>query len=204
MLPLIREAKDRLSNSDKKIFILHYLNFLEDYYDEYQKLDKTSVKYLLNQDNKESKFWVKLIYTNLALRFEKYFSKNEIEANIVANPGNTSIPLLNIIPNHWKIDNKELLIQIQNGKFKFYAHTGDKDFLNKIRQFSQEHINNEFAKIKKDTQRISRSECIFSLDINERLNENSILTHEEFFDYILKFYNEIDEKIIKKISPTKL
>lgn len=198
LLPLIREAKDRLTDSEKKVFVMHYLNFLEEYYEKYQNLDRTSVKYLLNQDNKESKFWVKLIYSNLALRFEKHFSENAINSNIVANPGNTSIPLLNIIPNHWKIDNVELLIQIQNGKFKFYAHTGDKYFLNKIRQFSQEQINNEFAKIKKDTRKISKSECIFSLDINEILNENSILTHEEFFDHILKFYTKIDEKIIKK------
>lgn len=197
LLPLIREAKDRLSDSDKKTFINHYIDFLEEYYNKYKSLDRTSVKYFLNQNNKDSKFWIKLIYSNLALRFYKYFADKSIDVHIVANPNNTSIPLLNIIPKHWMIENKELLIQIQNGLFKFYAHTGDKEFLNKIRQFCKEHINEEHVKVKKDTQRISETECIFSLNINEKLTENSTLTHQQLFNYILKFYNKIDEKIIK-------
>lgn len=197
LLPLIQKASDRLPSGDKKILVNHYLDFLNEYYVEYKQLDSSFVNYFLNQRDKESKFWIKLIYSSLALKFENHFRDKSIDVEIVANPGNTSIPVLNIIPKHWKIEGNPLLIQIQDGIFKFYAHSGDKVFLSKIREFSMERINMAIAKIKKSTNRISNSECIFSININEYLRENSTLNQQELYDFTLKFYEIIEERIIK-------
>ncbi|MFL0135749.1 hypothetical protein [Tenacibaculum maritimum] len=200
LIPIIENLKNKTKDNEKKIFINHYLDFLNEYYETYKNLHINILHYIKNQKDKKNKFWVSLIYSNLAVRFEQHFISESIDVKILANTGNTKTPIINIIPKHWNINGKELLIQIQDGKVKFYAHTGDKLFLHKIREFVKSKVKNDSAKIKKDTKGKYKSESIATFDLIDKIGHKQKLSADELFNFILIFYEKIDTEIIKNYS----
>ncbi len=200
LIPLIEKLNNKTNNEEKKIFINHYLYFLKEYYETYKVINDDISYYLSNQKDKQNKFWVSLIYSNLAIRFENYFKSKSIEVNIVSNTGNTKTPIINIIPKHWNIKGVELLIQIQDGIVKFYAHTGDKEFLADIREFIKLKVKSDFGEIKKNDNRKSKTEYIARVNFTKDIRGDKPFSSDTLFKLILVFYDKIDLEIIRNYS----
>ncbi|MCT4589129.1 MAG: PD-(D/E)XK nuclease family protein [Carboxylicivirga sp.] len=195
LLPLIKQSKERISDAEKRIFIQHYIDFLSEYYDIHKTIDDKLLEYFLDQSDKVAKFWIRLIYSKLAIKLDNYLTKNNIEASVYMDNGNTSIPLINIVPNEWKINGYELLVQFQGGYFKFYAHTSDKAFIQELVDFSKNKAEAKNVDYKKINKKKEKSAFIFRLDIREKLYEVDRLTEEEVFEYLTIFYNKVDKVI---------
>ncbi len=200
LIPLIEKLNIKTDNQEKKIFINHYTDLLKEYYETYNVVNKDISYYLSNQKDNRNKFWVSLIYSNLAIRLEKYFKLNSIDVNIISNTGNTKTPIINIIPKHWNVKGVELLIQIQDGIVKFYAHTGDKKFLKDIREFMKTKVKSDYGEIKKNDKRKSKSEYIARINFMKKLKENQSFSADTLFKIILVFYDRINSEIIKNYS----
>lgn len=191
-----------IKDIEKKIFVSHYYLFLKNYTEKYQLILKSANNIFSNQKDNENKFWIKLFYSNLEIQLSDYFANKNLNVNVYIASGNTSIPLINIVPIKWKIDNVELLIQIQNGEFKFYAHTENKDFLKKMIDYSKDVMNNEFLEFKNINNRNEKTSYIFKINMlkNSRIKEVVDFDIAKMYDLILEFYNKIDMKIIKNYS----
>ncbi len=200
LIPIIEKLNTKTLEQEKRIFIEHYLEFLKEYYETYKILNNDITYYLTNQKDNQNKFWVSLIYSNLAIRFENYFKSKSIDVNIVSNTGNTKTPIINIIPKHWNVKGVELLIQIQDGIIKFYAHTGDKKFLADIREFMKLKVKSDYGEIKKNDNRKSKTEYIARINFIKKLKDNQSFSSDTLFKLVEVFYDKIDTEIIKNYS----
>lgn len=185
---------------EKKIFIKHYIAFLREYLEKYAQYKISAKDLFTNQYDSTNKFWIRLLYSNMEVELYKYFKSKNIETEIYLAPGNTSLPLLNITPKHWKIEGVELLIQIQNGDFKFYAHTDSKDFLKKMVLFSQSKSISEYLKYKNIGNRKEKTAYIFKINIHKHHTESQELTIQSMIEKIIDYYNSIDNKIIAEFN----
>ena len=183
-----------VSNNEKRLFVTHYHKFLADYIGSYNQFLKSSSAIFLNQSENENKFWVRLLYSNLKLRLDHYFLEKGVAVNIGFGNGNASIPLIDIEPADWRLNNRRLLLQVQNGELKFYGLTNDKLFLNNIIEFSRSVINN--VEFKKMTNRKENTAFIFKLNIHNSLKEGLDFNLDYVFEFIVKFLEIIEERII--------
>ena len=181
-------------NSDEDIFVKHYITFLSDYIETYKNL-KYNCNHLFKPNlTKDEKFWLKLLNSQIAMEFESEFSEQQFV--FIINPGNTSTPLLNIIPTHWKSKTgEEVLIQFQGNQLKFYLHSKNKKSAQKLIQYSIDKTWNNNIEIKKLTKRNENSCFIFKTKITDNLDTD--FTYKELYKLIIEFYNNIEEKIIK-------
>lgn len=191
--------KEYISNNDDDeiTFVRHYISFLEEYIENYKNL-KSNCNHLFKSNlNKDQKFWLRLLNFQIANDFEKEFSDNQFEFNI--NPGNTSTPLLNIIPKHWKSKtNEEILIQFQGNDLKFYLHSKNKESANKLISYSTDKVWSNNIEIKKQTQRNQNSCFIFKTKLTDNLEND--FKYDELFKLIADFYINIDQIIINNYS----
>lgn len=189
-----------VTNDEKKIFIQHYINFLKEYVEQYSAYKISAKNLFQNQSDNTNKFWIKLLYSNIQIELLKHFKSLGIDVQVYLASGNTSVPLLNITPKHWKIDGIELLIQIQNGDFKFYAHTDNKDFLRKMIAFSESQLVSTNLKYKVVGNRKEKTAYIFKINIHKHLKENEILNITSMTEWIITYYDSIDNKVIRNYS----
>ena len=77
--------------------------------------------------DKSSKFWLRLINCIIVQKLgEEFRERNITIKRYDLNPGNTSVPVLNIVPDAWNQEGEaELLIQFQGRALKYYCHSGD-------------------------------------------------------------------------------
>ncbi|NRT13602.1 PD-(D/E)XK nuclease family protein [Flavobacterium sp. 14A] len=198
----LKNYKNLIKNKEKIFFVNQYYIFLKEYIEKYQLILKSANTIFSNQKDNENKFWIKLFYSNLEIQLTKYFKENNLEVNVYIASGNKSIPLLNIVPSNWNTNKIELLIQIQNGELKFYAHTKNKEFLKNLIDFSKQNIDNEFTEFKNINNINEKTSYIFKIKFfnNKKIKETTELDINKMYEYILKFYNKIDTKIIKNYS----
>jgi len=196
LLKFLKINIDNYSDSDEKTFIEHYILFLEEYVESYRNLEK-NCKHLFNKVlTKKDKFWLKLLNSKIALEF-----KNNVKGDFkyVINPGNTSTPLLNIIPKKWnEIIGEEVLIQFQGNSLSFYLHSANKNSAEKIIEFSKSKIWSNKVKLKKITKRKEKSCFIFKTLITDNLNDD--FTLNDVYKFLVVFYGNIDNKIIKNYA----
>lgn len=187
-------------NDEKRIFIQHYIDFLKEYVEQYSAYKISATSLFQNQTDNTNKFWIRLLYSNIQIELSKHFKLLGIDVQIYLASGNTNLPLLNITPKHWKIDGIELLIQIQNGDFKFYAHTDNKDFLRKMIAFSESQLVSTNLKYKNVGNKKEKTAYIFKINIHKHLKKNEILNITSMTDLIISYYNSIDNKVIRNYS----
>jgi len=196
LLNFLKKNIDTYPTNDEKTFIRHYMLFLEQYIEEYNNLEKSCSHLFKKGLTKEEKFWLRLLNSKIALEF-----KNNIEGDFkyVINPGNTSTPLLNIIPKKWKeITGEELLIQFQGNSLKFYLHSANKKNAEKLIKFSKSQIQSTKIKFKKITKRKENSCYILETKITDTLNDDFKL--KDIYRFLVNFYENIDNKIIKNYT----
>jgi hypothetical protein len=200
LLEYLEKYINYVVDAEKKIFIKHYIDFLKEYLEKYSVYKISAKDLFTNQHDNENKFWIRLLYSNMEIELYRYFNSVGIETNIYLAPGNTSIPLINISPKHWKIEGVELLIQIQNGDFKFYAHTENKEFLRKMILFSQSQSISLDLKYKIVGNKKEKTAFIFKINNYQHLSKNQDLTIELMIQWVITFYKFIDEKIINEFN----
>lgn len=193
LISFISKNYDLSERSDEAIFIKHYYLFLNEYYNGYKNILENSKilfdKFVSNDD----KFWLRLLNSQVVLYFQNKFNLNQFE--FLTNPGNTSTPLLNIIPKKWKeITGEELLIQFQGKDLKFYIHSDNKERIQNIINYCSDKLWDKNIELKKLSKRKENSCFIFKVNINDMVNEN--YTFENLIKVIEDFYNNIDSKII--------
>ena len=200
LLNFLKKDIDTDYASDEKTFIRHYILFLEEYIEEYKNLEKNCSRLFKKGLTKEDKFWSRLLNSKIALEF-----KNKIEGDFkyVINPGSTSTPLLNIIPKIWKeIVGEDVLIQFQGNSLKFYLHSANKNSAEKLIKFSKSQIQStkQITKInfKKITKRKENSCYILETKITDNLNDD--FTLNDIYKFLVTFYENIDNKIIKNYT----
>lgn len=201
LLEYLKDYINLVTDNEKKIFITHYIDFLKEYDEKYSEYKISATDLFKNQFDNTNKFWVRLLYSNMEVELSKYFKSQKIETQIYLAPGNTSVPLLNITPKHWKLEEVELLIQIQNGDFKFYAHTKNKDFLRKMIVFSQSKLTliSPHLKYKNVGNKIEKTAYIFKLNIHKHY-ENEELTISSMLHWIITYYKLIDQELISNYN----
>ncbi|RZJ92385.1 MAG: hypothetical protein EOO20_01970 [Chryseobacterium sp.] len=106
LLQYIKLNYDISTGDDKSIFIRHYANFLEEYSNQYKAMPIDCYKLFVKSPTTEQKFWIRLLNSRIAMQFETEFSDEAI--GLVINPGNTAIPLLDIIHGNGKRRSEKL------------------------------------------------------------------------------------------------
>jgi len=201
LLNFLKKTIQTYPSCDEKTFIRHYILFLEDYVEKYSNLDKSCSHLFKKRLSKKEKFWLRLLNSKIAIEF-----KNNVKGDFkyVINPGNTSTPLLNVIPKKWEeIIGEEVLIQFQGNILKFYLHSPNKSIAEKLIKFSKSQIQCNKIKFKNLTKRKENSCYIFETKINNNLNGD--FTPNDIYRFLLAFYEKIDNKIIEPyITLTKL
>ncbi|MBY8963044.1 PD-(D/E)XK nuclease family protein [Flavobacterium sp. D11R37] len=81
LIDYIKIILSKVNSKDERIFIQHYLNFLNEYIEKYSILKADFSKLLINQSNNENKFWLKIFYSALEIRLHEYFKKEGITIN---------------------------------------------------------------------------------------------------------------------------
>lgn len=139
VLELINEylkINDNL-NPEKKTLLKHYGSSLKKYIDKYDDLknvDSNSLREIfLNPERGNNKFWLHLIFHELAYHFDYY---------TWVGSGITYEPLINFHYPKWKFDNYEFVIQLNGRNLKYYAHL--REVKNK-----EEVINEEVSRLEK-------------------------------------------------------
>lgn len=92
---------------------------------------------------------------------------------------------------------KELLIQFQGNDVKFYSHSNDKSFIKQLVSVAKENLDHAGIDFKELTQRNAGTYFIFKTKLTNLLGETEAFTLDNIENAILKFYMDINNKIIK-------
>ena len=176
----------------KKTFIEHYIHFLSERFLKYE-LVKQSCAYLFsNGRDEENKFWIRHVNAIVRLKLEEYFSKNNVFVWFDVNPGNTSVPLLNIYPLHWNQENKvNTLIQVQDDNLKYYYHSNDHFELNQLIESAKKGIENPTGKFNKLSPNRGKTNFIYQEKLDKSI-KNKMFTVDDFANRIIEFYKKVD------------
>lgn len=199
LLTFIEENYFNNKDTEKSLFIKHYHHFLSNYYEKYKLLTSNCKSLFQNPYDNENKFWLKLIYSALHLQLVKYFKTKNILVRFDLNGGSTSVPLLNIIPENWKVNGKELLIQFQGDDLKFYSHSNDKTFIENIVTKAKNEFQNGEVVFKKMTKREANSYFVFKTKLTTLMNDSNNFNLANIMNTVISYYNHIDEKVIKQL-----
>ena len=156
-----------------------------------------SRKLFLEDITNDKKFWLKLVYSNLHLKFIDYLS-DEVVCSV--NSGNATIPFLDIIPPKWTINNNKLLIQLQRDDFKFYIYSNDKNLIESIIEEANKDLKYNKMKFKKIDKKPDKSSYIFKIKISENIDLDQKLDVDTLFLLLKKFYDNIDLEIVKNFN----
>jgi PD-(D/E)XK nuclease superfamily len=181
---------------DKAIFINHYSSFIEDYCRKYDEYKINCIKLFSNSIQNEDKFWLRLIFSALHSKLIEYFNEHKIKVTFKVNPGNTKVPLINIMPSDWKIKENQLLIQLQGEDLKFYSHSIDRCFIQEFIDIAGKKLGDKY-RLNSLTKRKSKSYYIAKIKIEEFVKKDNSVDIHRLFEIIIKFYLEINQDIIK-------
>lgn len=216
LLEYLYNISNKEQDAEKQMFLRHYLEFLSNSFDIYDKYSQNFRNLLKHPNEADNKFWLRLMYSAVHTKLEKEFTKPGFR--FLVNPGNTSVPLINIIPPHWTFGNFEFLLQFQGNELKFYVHLlntnkelnkDEKDdqrrFLEEIIRLLQEKliINVNYSgegKLKKLGKMNFRSYYLYKENIISGFTSSENITVECLVKRVLEFYNEINKSIIPIIS----
>lgn len=203
LLFYLKKDKKYRGDDDKSVFVKHYISFLDEYMEEYNELMR-DCSYLFKKKEltKKEKFFLRIVNSQVALELKKNMSQ---EVHFVVNPGNTPIPLINIIPADWgrkinnKIDtsfeNRKLLIQFQKNDLKFYIHSENIEEINNLVNYCKARIEIEAVEFKDPLKGKKGKSCfIFKKKINPQ--DNEVFNYKSISKIILDFYKEIEVKIM--------
>lgn len=191
------------------MFINHYIQFLERYYNTYDEIKNNCKEIFSGSGTKpryssDNKFWMNLIYSNLRLELYTHFKKEKIDVKYRISPGNTSTPLINILPQHWKFGEKgrETLIQFQGDLIKFYCHTNDPEFLEIVNQKTHtiESLKAGKYKLKPQINNNPKSRYIFQVKLTDLLLNPMEYNVKDLCKVIVDLYNQIDKEIMAPSS----
>lgn len=202
LLSFIKENYFDNKDTVKSLFIKQYHEFLSAYYEKYKLLTSNSKSLFQKPYDNENKFWLRLIYSALHLELIKYFKTKNISVRFDLNPGSTSVPLLNIIPENWKVNGKELLIQFQGDDLKFYSHSNDKTFIENIVLKAKDEFQKGEVEFKKMTKREANTYFVFKTKLTTKMNDNNNFNLTSIMNAVISYYNDIDEKVIKQLQLT--
>lgn len=195
LLSYLKANYDLNAGNDTSVFVRHYYFFLNNYLEKYSILKKDFRSLFINLRDENNKFWLKLFYSHLKLRLDNYFLSIGIKMHVYINSGNTQIPLMNITPALWKVNGRELLIQFQGNDLKFYSHCSEKDFLYEIIEFSRKNMVCEHYEFKRLPKSQSKTYFILKTKVLQEM-PNGVINVNSLFNVIVKFYQEIDQKVI--------
>jgi hypothetical protein len=191
---------------DKKLFIEHYCSLLKRYIDQKKADEKNANDLFKSYLNNEERFRRRLFNSRLYL--ELINNEHFINCGYAINPGNTSNPLLNIVPSKWvtafgfklllPFYGTEVVLQLQGDDLKFYLHfEKDKKEIEKVNEFlgiAREYFYttsyNDFQ-VKKNVKRIQRSMFICKIKVKSNV-EGGIVTVDSVMKLITDFYKECD------------
>ncbi len=178
---------------DKKTFIQHYINFLEPYLLKYEEVKLNCGYLFFDGKNDANKFWIRHINAIVRLKLDKYFSEKSVAVHFNVNPGNTSVPLINISPLHW--NNNELVpnlcIQVQDHNLKYYfGAKGNLEF-NSLRLSALTYIEDASGKFNKSDANRGETNFIYLERLEPSVN-NSNFSVDDFSNRIIDFYEKID------------
>lgn len=175
---------------DKKTFIQHYIDFLQSYLIEYEKVKLNCGYLFFDGKNEENKFWIRHINAMARLKLADYFWDRQIPVEFNVNPGNTSVPLLNISPNHWnKTDCAHILIQVQDNNLKYYCHSNDHNELNQLIRSAQSSFQNPTGKFNKLNPNRGKTNFIYQENL---VHKPDMFTVDDFTNRIIEFYEKVD------------
>ncbi|MDG1332645.1 MAG: PD-(D/E)XK nuclease family protein [Crocinitomicaceae bacterium] len=197
----VYQVVDRFLNTDhglfpeKEYFIRHYSEFLRGYFEQYS-IRMNSCRNLYERTNdKSSKFWLRLINCIIVQKLEEEFrDRNVTIKRYDLNPGNTSVPVLNIVPDAWNQEGEaELLIQFQGRALKYYCHSGDAALVEPLFVHARESIvdSPESAKFGRLTRRQVRSCFIYKEDFFSELPENEDFGVDAVVERLLSFFDKV-------------
>ncbi len=216
LLEYLYEISNKEQDPEKQMFLRHYLEFLSNSFKNYDKYSQNFRNLLKNPKEADNKFWLRLMYSAVRNKLEKEFIKPGFR--FLVNPGNTSVPLINIIPPHWTFCNFEFLLQFQGNELKFYVHLlntnkeinkdkkeEQRKFLEEVIQLLREKliINVNYSgkgKLKKLGKMNYRSYYLYKENIISGFTSSENITVECLVKRVLAFYNKIDKFIIPIIS----
>ena len=188
---------------DKKIFLQHYYEFLQDYIDAYKLLKKepeclydvfrNEFSYK-GKFKKENAYWLNLMFHELASKFPP-------EYKAFVGGGSTYKPFINIHVPHWVFQEEgegyEFVVQLNGNDLKFYAN------LNKVKNRqgiierevvalkSNSFINAKSGNYKGKLSAKSETGFIYREKLIDELGPDQF-TLEGVADYIVKFIDRID------------
>ena len=183
-------------NLEKEYFIRHYAEFLRDYFEQYSdRMDSCRLLYERAND-KSSKFWLRLINCIVVQKLSREFSERNITIKRYdLNPGNTSVPVLNIVPDAWNGEGEpELLIQFQGRALKYYCHSGDPVVVEPLFDYARDLISDApaSAKIGRLTRREVRSCFIYKEDFFSGFSEGEDFDVNNIVQRLLDFFEKVD------------
>ncbi len=174
---------------DQIKFINHYQYFLKEYYDELKTIQNNLRPALENPDEGQNKFWLQLVNSIIRIKIEQIFIRKEIPVVFNVNPGAAKAPLLNIIPERWKDNEVERLIQFQGRDSKFYIHTNKRSVVRKSIKLVSDNMNIEDGELKSLNKRRTNSCFIYKENILERIPRD--ITIDSIVAYLISFYYKI-------------
>jgi hypothetical protein len=195
-------SKNCLENTQpiKQVFIKQYYEFLNEYFLHYKSLSKDFRPLFENSGKVENKFWLRLCFSALHLKLTTQFEELGIPVRFDIDKGNTKIPLVNVVPIHWNIDGKELLIQFQGNDVKFYSHSNNRVFIERLISLARVSFADQKMDFKKLTRQNAGTYFIFKTKLTSLLDNKKPFTLEAIERALLSFYSEIDERIIATIA----
>lgn len=148
------------------------------------------------------------MFSRLFIQFQNHFNKLDSEFNYNVNPGNTPVPLINIEPKDWRINEIELLIQFQGNELKFYTHKPKnmpfpeyKERLRPIVQAFKGYLTtnnrNRKGQLKKLPRGTYNSCFVFKENLKHTLLKEEV-TIEDIYKHVLEFYKELNGFILSQ------
>lgn len=196
---LIFLKENCLSHEDfeKRLFIKHYYEFLSTYYEQYQHV-KTDAKFLFDKpDSKHNKFWLRLIYSALHVKLTKLFSDLGIDVHIASDLGNTTVPLLDIMPAHWHLDGVRLFIQFQGNTLEFYAKPINREVIQKLIAICYDRLANIPFKAKKFVKGDRESCYVFKTLLSDFIKEGDNYTLDTLTQVLVSFFDNIENRVLQ-------
>lgn len=175
---------------EERTFINHYILFLKEYYQNYSDKLLCLKELIKNSSQQQNKFYVRLFNSKLRNILERRFIKIGENVKFLVNPGNTSTPLISIIPENWKDNGIEKLIQFQGDEIKFYIHTDNKEYIGELISLTKDNLDLEKGQLKRMTTRKEKSCYIYKETMTTNCSCNSI---EQVADYLMDFYERVDQ-----------
>lgn len=177
---------------DKKTFIQHYIDFLKPFLIKYEEVKMDCGYMFFDGKNEDYKFWIRHINAIARLKLEKYFSEKGVPVHFNVNPGNTSVPLINISPIHWNRDGEpNLCIQVQDHNLKYYYEAKGELEFNKLLEDIKDTIIPSDGKFNKPDAIRGETNFIY-LERMDRSIEHSVFSVADFVNQIIAFYEKMD------------